>query len=73
MFIGSYSILPALCDDGIIFSDIREGAYDGPSFVDYIKRLLPHMNPYPAPRSVLIMDNCSIHHVDDVLPLCEER
>lgn len=22
------------------------------------------MNPYPAPQSVLILDNCQIHHTD---------
>jgi len=69
----SYSILPALSNDGIIFSDIREGAYDGHGFVEYIQCLLPHMNPWPEARSVLVMDNCAIHHVDEVLPLCEEQ
>jgi hypothetical protein len=24
------------------------------------------MNPYPAPHSVLVIDNCSIHHVTEV-------
>jgi hypothetical protein len=66
----SYSLLPALCSDGIIFADVREGAYDGPSFINYISRLLEHMNPWPQPRSVLIMDNCAIHHVEDVASLC---
>jgi hypothetical protein len=28
------------------------------------------MNPYPAPRSVLILDNCRIHHVDGVKEIC---
>ena len=25
-------------------------------------RQLPQMNPYPEPRSVLVLDNCRIHH-----------
>jgi len=29
------------------------------------------MNPYPGPRSVLIMDNCQIHHVEEVEDLCQ--
>lgn len=31
------------------------------------------MNPYPYPNSVLIMDNCSIHHGGRVAELAEAR
>ncbi|KAJ7875283.1 hypothetical protein B0H14DRAFT_2715899, partial [Mycena olivaceomarginata] len=31
------------------------------------------MNPYPAPRSVLILDNCRIHHVDGIEELCNQE
>jgi hypothetical protein len=31
------------------------------------------MNPYPTPRSVLILDNCRIHHVDGVEEMCNPR
>ncbi|KIJ52151.1 hypothetical protein M422DRAFT_94837, partial [Sphaerobolus stellatus SS14] len=58
---------------GIIFSDIKLGAYDGDSFLAFLEGLLQHMNPYPGPRSVLILDNCAIHHVDGVRDLCEQR
>ncbi|KIJ42378.1 hypothetical protein M422DRAFT_96946, partial [Sphaerobolus stellatus SS14] len=64
-------VLPALTQDGIIFADIRQGAYDGASFVDFITDLLPYMNPCPEQHSVLVMDNCQIHHVDEVMHLCE--
>jgi len=56
--------------DGAIFSDMKEGSYDGPAFVNFIENLLPHVEPWPARRSILVMDNCAIHHVDDVAPLC---
>lgn len=59
--------------DGIIHTDIREGAYDGPSFAKFIEDLLEHMNPWPARRSVLVMDNCAIHHFEDIAPLCAAR
>ena len=72
-FVSSYSILPALSADGIIYSEIRKGAFDGPSFVEFIDHLLDYMNPWPAARSVLMMDNCAIHHVDDVEILCANR
>ncbi|KIJ36630.1 hypothetical protein M422DRAFT_143696, partial [Sphaerobolus stellatus SS14] len=61
-----YSLLPVLCSEGIIYSEIQKGAYDGPSFLTFIENLLEHMNPWPAPWSVLVMDNCSIHHLEDV-------
>ena len=28
---------------------------------------LPHMSPFPGPRSVLILDGCGIHHTLEVL------
>jgi DDE superfamily endonuclease len=68
-----FSLLPALSQEGIIYSDIRMGSYDGDSFLEYLEGLLEHMNPYPAPRSVLVLDNCGIHHVPGVRELCAER
>ena len=68
-----FSLLPALSSDGIIFSDIREGTYNGVAFIEYIEHLLAHMNPWPERCSVLVMDNCSIHHLDDIAPLCASR
>jgi hypothetical protein len=58
---------------GIIHTNIREGAYDGEAFVGYIEELLEHMRPWPQPCSVLVMDNCAIHHLDDIAPLCEAK
>jgi len=57
----SYTILPALCSDGVIHAEIREGSYDGEAFVAFIEQLLLQMNPRPLPQSVLVMDNCAIH------------
>jgi transposase len=30
------------------------------------------MNPFPGPQSVLVMDNCALHHNAHVRELCEE-
>ncbi|KIJ40118.1 hypothetical protein M422DRAFT_112421, partial [Sphaerobolus stellatus SS14] len=68
-----YSLLPALCSEGVIYSEVRKGAYDGPAFIEFITNLLEHMSPWPAPKSVLVMDNCSIHHLDEVEVLCTQR
>jgi hypothetical protein len=33
---------------------------------------MPLTNPYPGPRSVLILDNCNIHHAKEVRQLVED-
>ena len=58
-----YSMLPAL----------TMGGYNGDQFIEWPEGLLQIMNPYPAPNSVFILDNCQIHHVEGVEELCEER
>jgi hypothetical protein len=68
-----YSLLPALCSDGIIYADIQPGAYDGAIFVAYIEALMSYINPWWNPCSVLIMENCAIHHVDKVAHICVQR
>ncbi|KIJ45989.1 hypothetical protein M422DRAFT_125351, partial [Sphaerobolus stellatus SS14] len=64
-------VLPALTQNGVIYADVRQGAYDGASFIQFIQGLLPYMNPWPERHSVLVMDNCQIHQVDQVVRLCE--
>jgi hypothetical protein len=58
----SLSVLPALTlNDGIIHCDVVEGPFDSEHFEDFIIGLLENMNPFPAPNSVIVMDNCRIH------------
>ncbi|KAF8572727.1 hypothetical protein K439DRAFT_1377659, partial [Ramaria rubella] len=40
---------------------------------EYLQGLFKFMNPYLLKNSVLIMDNCSTHHVEGVAELCQER
>ncbi|KAI0657866.1 hypothetical protein C8Q70DRAFT_898701, partial [Cubamyces menziesii] len=55
-------ILPALSVDGILTVRVVRGSVDGSAFYDWvISELLPKMNPYPGPNSVLIVDNCRTH------------
>jgi antirestriction protein len=68
-----YSLLPALAMDGIIYHHIKPGSFDGDSFQEFLEGLLKIMNPYPAEKSVLVMDNCAIHHVEGVAEMCAER
>ncbi|KZP06825.1 hypothetical protein FIBSPDRAFT_655224, partial [Athelia psychrophila] len=68
-----YSILPILTLDGIIAHDIFEGSVTSERFVKFLRELIPLTNPYPGPRSVLVLDNCSIHHAEAIRVLVEDE
>lgn len=34
---------------------------------------IPLTNPYPGPRSCIIVDNCSIHHAEEIRQLVEDE
>jgi transposase len=57
------SVLPAYTIEGYITARTFYGTCTGVIFEDFIiDELLPLCNPYPGPRSVIIMDNASVHH-----------
>ena len=58
-----YQILPAYTQDGIILARVFQGSTDGTVFEDFIEQLLPLMGTWPKPKSVLVMDNASFHHI----------
>ena len=58
--------------DGLLDCHIEEGSVDGDVFFSTIQRLLvPHIMPFNGtnPHSVIVLDNASIHHVDEVVEL----
>ncbi|KAE9387504.1 hypothetical protein BT96DRAFT_1025845 [Gymnopus androsaceus JB14] len=60
-------------DKGIIASMVVEGSFNHDLFVQFLQEdLLLMMNPYPAPCSVISIDNARIHHSQEVLDLVEE-
>lgn len=62
---GSYSLSLLLAADiyGPLAYEVFHGAVNAERLIRYLLRdLLPFMNVYPGPRSILILDNCSIHH-----------
>ena len=70
-----FSTIAAMCMDGIIDVHITTGSVDGEAFCDFIERCLqPQLLPYNGtnPRSVVILDNASIHHVQPAIDLIEE-
>jgi transposase len=69
-----YSILPIITLDGIITHDIIPGSVTSARFIQFLRELvIPLTNPYPGPRSVLILDNCNIHHAEEVRILVEDE
>lgn len=68
-----YSILPAISLDGIIHLEVLDKAITGEDFRRFVQGLLPRMNEWPLPRSVLVVDNASIHKVAGIREMVEER
>ncbi|KAJ7027209.1 hypothetical protein C8F04DRAFT_909973, partial [Mycena alexandri] len=60
-----YTLTAALSLEGYIATRIVLGSMDAYEFFDFIvEDVLPHMKPYPDVQSVLILDNCRIHHTE---------
>ncbi len=71
--LSSFSVLLALSLEGVLYSDIVTGSYDGEKFIWFVNELTDVMNPYPGKHSVLVMDNCRIHHVLEVEEVCAQK
>ena len=68
-----YSMLPALSLDGMLHLEVVENAITGDVFRRFVQGLLPRMNAWPLPNSVLVIDNASIHKVAGIREMVEER
>ena len=71
-----YSAIPVMSLDGIHDVYVTEGTVNGEKFADFVRNcLLPVLKPfnYMNSHSVVIMDNASIHHVQDVVDLIERQ
>lgn len=63
-----------MSSSGIIDCHIEDGPVDSDQFYLCVQRyLLPHLMPFDGsnPHSVVIMDNASIHHVDEVVQMIQ--
>ena len=68
-----YSILPALSLDSILHLEVVENAVTGTAFRCFVEGLLPRMNKWLLPNSVLVVNNASIHKVAGIRKLVEEH
>ncbi|KAG2749003.1 hypothetical protein P692DRAFT_20654569, partial [Suillus brevipes Sb2] len=67
-----YSLCAAMTVEGYIAAQVVEGSFDAQEFYDFVAEdVLPHMNPFPAERSIIVLDNCRIHHSEDLVDLVE--
>ncbi|KAF8803317.1 hypothetical protein BYT27DRAFT_7029858, partial [Phlegmacium glaucopus] len=65
-----YSLVAAITTSGYIAARAVPGSFDSDEFYDFIaEQVIFEMNPWPAPRSILVLDNCRIHHNDALVDL----
>lgn len=67
-----YSILPAISLEGILHLEVTKDAITEDFFRQFVQGLLPHMNKWPLPNSVLVIDNAKIHKVAGIRDMVEE-
>ena len=68
------SSIAGICSEGVLAVHKTTGTVNGDIFFDYLRGdLLPELLPFNGsnPRSIIVMDNCAIHHIDDVRELIE--
>ena len=69
------SVIAAISCIGLIGYDEFTGNVRGDEFFDFVRgTLIPNMNPYNGTNeaSILILDNCSIHHVEEIQTLLRD-
>jgi transposase len=61
------SILALYSYTGFLDFDWVEGGYNADDFISAVEfMIIPHLRPYPEDNSILILDNCGIHHAHAV-------
>ncbi|KIK74805.1 hypothetical protein PAXRUDRAFT_89678, partial [Paxillus rubicundulus Ve08.2h10] len=69
-----YSVLPALNCNEIAALDIFEGSITKERFILFLcEQVVSLLNPFPHPHSVVVVDNCHIHHDEEVRQIIEDE
>ena len=66
------SAISAISDNGV---ELTYGTVHGDIFADFVRgTLIPEMEPFNGnpKKSIVIMDNCSIHHIEKVRELLDD-
>ena len=56
---------------GVLSCKIIEGSFTTPLFKEFLEGLLNEMQPYPAPNSVIVMDNAKVHRSPEICEMIE--
>lgn len=51
---------------------VYSGLTNSDLFEDFIAQLLHYCSRYPEPKSVIVMDNASWHHLEKILQMCRD-
>ena len=68
-----YSLLPALSICGMVYTKVVQNSFTTELFLDFLRGLLDQMNPFPADKSLIVMDNAKIHRNPRIRELIETR
>ena len=67
--------MAAMSTSGIIATNMTSSTVSGDTFFDFLSgTLIPNMLPFDGlnERSVLVLDNCSVHHIEAVATLLQQ-
>ena len=67
--------IAALASSGVVAVDLVLETVSGSDFFDFLRgSLIPNMMPFNGsnPHSIIIMDNCSVHHIAEVRHLLQQ-
>ena len=69
------SAIACMSSAGLLDVKTFQGTANGETFYNFVQtHLLPHLMPYNGinPHSVVVLDNCSIHHLAEVIASIED-
>ena len=56
-----------------VYIQAQSHTFDKPTFTRIVERVVAKMNPYPGPKSILVLDNASIHDPVEIAAACERH
>ena len=66
------SAIAAISTEGLVALELTDGSVNGDTIFDFVRgSLIPEINSFDgcSPMLIAVMDNCSIHHTEDVAKL----
>lgn len=69
------SAIAAICSEGLLGVELTTESVDGSKFIDFVRgTLIPNMHAFDgsSSKSVVVMDNCAIHHIPEVMELLQD-